>query len=471
MDRRLLFSALFCLLAVVGRTPAAQPEPVEGELFDQTDDANQPPAPQRSPNQGKNGAKAPPIIYDGTGDASGDILMDADGGGYPSGCGADGCMDGGCGDCCDGCCGGCCDSCCGDCCCGSCGCGWYGRADALGFWVRGQTLPPLLTTSPPGTPQSGAGVLPNADVLVPQERVNGDGRVGGRFSIGRYGDCCTGCGFEANFLVLENQSQSFSASSSGTPILARPFFNTLTAAPDAVLVAFPGVVAGSISGRTSNSVLGAEANFRHRVWDCGCKNLDFIGGYRFFRFDEDLQLDTSSTITDPFGNIPLGTTISVDDLIGTENQFHGGQLGMILQRCCGRWNLDLLAKCALGRMNQRAVLRGNTAIVVPGGPSITREGGFLALPSNSGEFEQNRFTAIPEFGINLGCQLNCRWKFNVGYTFIYVPNVLRPGNLIDLNIDPRQFPPSTSAGTQPTFAFNDTDMWLQGINLGLECKF
>jgi hypothetical protein len=49
-------------------------------------------------------------------------------------------------------------------------------------------------------------------------------------------------------------------------------------------------------------------------------------------------------------------------------------------------------------------------------------------------------------------------------------NVVRPGDQIDLNVDPDLFPPAIS-GSQPKFVFRDADIWLQGINVGIECNF
>jgi hypothetical protein len=38
---------------------------------------------------------------------------------------------------------------------------------------------------------------------------------------------------------------------------------------------------------------------------------------------------------------------------------------------------------------------------------------------------------------------------------------MRPGQAIDLNI----------GGTQPTFQYNGSELWLQGVNLGFEINF
>jgi hypothetical protein len=45
--------------------------------------------------------------------------------------------------------------------------------------------------------------------------------------------------------------------------------------------------------------------------------------------------------------------------------------------------------------------------------------------------------------------------------------VARPGDQIDLDVDPVQFPPPTGTGARPQFLLRTSDYWAQGINLGL----
>src|SRR5262245_48917534 len=62
---------------------------------------------------------------------------------------------------------------------------WYWiRADYLGWWLTGSRLPLLVTSSPPGTPRSQAGVIgaPGTQVLFGNETVNDDFRSGVRIT-------------------------------------------------------------------------------------------------------------------------------------------------------------------------------------------------------------------------------------------------------------------------------------------------
>lgn len=347
----------------------------------------------------------------------------------------------------------------------------WGRAEYLVFWVRGANTPPLVTTSPDGTPVGTAGVLPNAQILFGNERINTEGRSGGRFTLGYWFDPCQTLGIEDTFFFIGDGNDSFFASSSGSPILARPFFNTQTDAQDALLIAFPQIVVGDIRVSSSRNVGANEVNLRRALYiDC-CRRLDVLAGYRLLYLSEGLHVRSNTVSIDPQSSVPVGTTFAIDDLFNTRSQFNGGQLGFNLQYMRGCWTLDLLAKLALGGVSQRVTINGSTVRTLPNADPTTFEGGVLALDSNIGTFNRTRFGVMPEIGLNLRYQWSPLWTLSLGYTFIGLTNVVRPGDQIDLSLDPRQFPPPTATGTFPEFAFNDSDLWLQGLNFGIECNF
>ncbi len=121
----------------------------------------------------------------------------------------------------------------------------------LGWWQDGMQLPPLVTTSvDPEVPREEAGVLtsPSTRILV-GGNVLTDGFNGGRLRFGVWLDRCHTWAVGAEFFRLGRESQGFSATSTGTPILARPFFNTQTGLDDAELVAYPGVLTGTVGVR------------------------------------------------------------------------------------------------------------------------------------------------------------------------------------------------------------------------------
>lgn len=360
--------------------------------------------------------------------------------------------------------------------CGADCCGWgrapglWGRAEYLYWWVRGGATPPLVTTSPDNTPRADAGVLPDAAILFGDERLNKSGRSGGRFTLGYWFNCCDYTGIDTTFLFLGNVNQQYYNSSGGSPILARPFFNVNTELQDAQLLAFPGVVVGSISASSSSRVYGGDVNIRRALFvDCWTR-FDVLAGYRYFRLAEDLGIDTRTTSIDPNSPVAVGTRFAIFDSFQTRNNFNGGQLGVNAQLINGCWTLDLLAKLAIGSTSQTVTINGGTTTTTPNGQTSSATGGVLALDSNIGTYNRNQFAVLPEFGVDLRYQLTPLWRLNLGYTLMVATNVVRPGDQIDLNIDPDQFPPNVG-GTQPKFVFHDSDVWLQGINFGIECNF
>ena len=109
-------------------------------------------------------------------------------------------------------------------------------------------------------------------------------------------------------------------------MLARPFYNVVLDQEDALLVASPGLIVGSINADDSSSVLAAEAYLRSGILAGRGYNLDLVGGYHFLRFDNDLSVFSNSMSIDPGGAVPVGTIIDVLDEFDAENEFHGGTI-------------------------------------------------------------------------------------------------------------------------------------------------
>ena len=60
----------------------------------------------------------------------------------------------------------------------------------------------------------------------------------------------------------------------------------------------------------------------------------------------------------------------------------------------------------------------------------------------------------------------------IGYTFLYLSDVLRPGDQIDPYINVSQLPPGPLEGAAlPQFGFHSTGFWAQGLSFGIEGRF
>jgi hypothetical protein len=330
----------------------------------------------------------------------------------------------------------------------------------------------------------------NTTILFGNSGLDTDTRSGGRFTAGYWLDSCAETAVEGSFFFLGERTPRFAvASSSGFPVLARPFVNANTMRQDVQLTAFPGQARDSITVETPSRLWGAEADLRCKLC-CGCNyRVDLLGGFRYADLDEGLHITENATSEVPFTSetgvpFPAGTNVVVSDRFDTHNQFYGGQVGLDAELRRGRWSLDLRSKVALGDMHEVVNINGNQLLTGPRGvPQQTFPGGLLALSSNSGRHERDRFAVVPEVGFTLGYQLTDRVRVSAGYTFLYLSNVVRPGDQIDPVLDPRRIPnfvhlnpaeaphPGFVNPARPLFAFRETDFWAQGVNFSLEFRF
>ncbi len=110
-------------------------------------------------------------------------------------------------------------------------CGPWGRhwirVQYLPWITKGMSIPPLVTTSPGSTPVQDAGVLglDSTDVILGNGDILDDVRHGARLQIGTWLDTCQWWGLELDLAGLDQKSDGYSRSSTGNPILARPFYN------------------------------------------------------------------------------------------------------------------------------------------------------------------------------------------------------------------------------------------------------
>jgi hypothetical protein len=345
--------------------------------------------------------------------------------------------------------------------------------DYLAWTVKGDKLPPLVTTSPPGTPQAQAGVLgaPGTSVLFGDSTVNDEWRSGLRAQIGYWFDPRRKSGIEGSFFGLEQASTGFNASSGGTPILARPFFDAFFNQQSSSVIAYPGFIAGSVSVSETSRLLGAGALYRQEIGFWGGERFSMLIGYRYLHSSDKLGIFTTSTVTQVNGPIPAGTVFGVNDSFDASSNFHGLDLGIIGELTHGPWMLEWRAKVALGANFNEAQINGSTSINV-GGVTTTLPGGLLALSSNIGSFSQARFAVVPEIALKAGYQFAPGWRVIGGYDLLYWTGVQRAGNLIDTTVNSNLIPPGTGPGPQrPQAQFNSSPLLAQGFSAGVRYEY
>ena len=142
-----------------------------------------------------------------------------------------------------------------------------------------------------------------------------------------------------------------------------------------------------------------------------------------------------------------------------------------MRRCY--WSLEVLANLSLGSTRSHMTIDGETVVTPPLGPAqVYPQGAMLALPTNMGTLEQTAFTVIPELGVNVGLDLTCRMRATFGYSLLYWSRVARPGDMIDTDVNPTQFPTGSLEGfPAPRRRCAFSDYWAQGLSIGLDYRF
>jgi hypothetical protein len=344
----------------------------------------------------------------------------------------------------------------------------------LMWWVEGSRTPALVTSGIGGS--TGALGDLGTEVLFPTTMLNSDMRHGARAGAGCWFDDAGQIGIEGDYLILLKASEDFSVSGDGNPVLARPFFNVVSGLEDSHVFAFPAVASGSIGISSDSRLQGAGLWFRKAILetndfrcdgnDLSGTRVDFLAGYRFVQLDEGLLISESFEAAGP-------TRFDLYDSFAAENTFHGANLGVVAEIRRWAFSLELLMQLALGHSSAKVVIDGATTTTVGAGAPVVSDGGLLALTTNSGSYTQNELAVIPELGVSVGCNITERLRATFGYTFIYWSRVARPGEQIDRNLNPTYFPNNGPAvgAPQPEFTFVTSDMWIQGMNFGLDYRF
>lgn len=325
----------------------------------------------------------------------------------------------------------------------------WGRAEYLGWWTSGMRLPALVTTNPDAAPTLAD---PDTVILFGGEEVNRDARSGGRFTLGVWLDPCATRGLEATYFGLGSQSTSFYADSDGFDRLGRPFFNIEEGEADVHLISDPNPLrTGFVSASAETKFQGIEVLFRRGVKRCPNSHVDLLVGWRWMQLKDDLFIRES---------VDQGP-LELFDQFDASNNFHGVEFGVEAERpltCC--WTLATVGKLAIGNTY--------SSVRIDGAQTGEPDQGLLALDSNSGTHKRESFASVVELGVSVKRRFACGLEATFGYSLVYWSDVLRAGDQVDLDLDPRQVPPEPVAATHPQFPGCQTDFWAQGLHFGLE---
>jgi Putative beta barrel porin-7 (BBP7) len=343
-------------------------------------------------------------------------------------------------------------------------------AEALLWWFKDSPAPvPLVTDGLVGQP--------GTKTFLGGEDLDTGANPGFRLTAGYA--FTERWGVEGSFFYIPSRSTSQSVSSSGqlgSTDLIVPFIDATTGRENGTEISFSPIFRGSATETLSNNLMGADLNATWALSPSGPWRVDLLGGFRWLRLHETYTLTTSSPFIPPFPQDIWNTTDEFD----TINNFYGAQAGVRARFDWKGFFTSATVKFAMGAMVQSAEISGSlvTNDNTNFGPTQTFLGGYFALPSNIGNHTRTVFAVVPEIGLNIGYQITSWASVFVGYTFLYTNNVLRPGNQINRTINTSQDTAYTEnpaaklqGPAQPSFKFNSSDFWAQGINVGLAFRF
>jgi hypothetical protein len=131
--------------------------------------------------------------------------------------------------------------------------------------------------------------------------------------------------------------------------------------------------------------------------------------------------------------------------------------------------VEMTGKVGFGQTVEVVEVSGQSVALRPGVPLPvvqTFQTGVLGQPSNAGKFTRSAFAVLPEASLKVGYRFKDRSRLYLGYNFLYLSDVVRPGDQVDRSADP-----AGGVAARPAPLFAETDFWLQGLLFGLEFRY
>jgi hypothetical protein len=342
---------------------------------------------------------------------------------------------------------------------------WFG-ADYLWWRAKGGLVPPLVvgvyTSAHPPLPAD-----PRLAFPVSDDRINGDLKSGYRLRGGVWLDKPDGTGVEVIYTAFLDTERVNSFFGNSNVILARPFIDVIQRNPALMRLSDPNVgLEGIAQVRSTFDSDGVELNVLPRGPAMIGEEMHWIVGLRYWTLGESLLIDSASAAN--------GLRVSDFDSFSTRNRFFGPQVGGNWHWDRGRFGIDLSMKLAVGAMTQDTTIDGGSTAMLASGARLDRPGGLLALSSNIGDYSRVRLAAMQDAALNVSYRLTDNMQLRLGYEFVRASSVLRPGQQIDLGVNPALLPFNAGPASGPIRPWYRPDgevFWMHGVNLGLAVQF
>jgi hypothetical protein len=346
----------------------------------------------------------------------------------------------------------------------------WGGVDGLLWWTKSAPLPIPVVTTGPASQGASAGNLGMPGTVSLNGRLHPDFSGGARLFLGGWFGPDHVLGLDGSLFYLGRQSGGFSVldrTGTGNFVINEP----LIGAPFITQVSAPGSATGGVAVGDTSRFWGGDVNLLYNLYRGNGWTVNLLGGYRFLELDETLTIASNSTVlstvtfTDGQNNTlvtaPPGSAIAVIDRFGVRNEFNGGQIGANFQYLWGRWSVDGVAKLGIGATHEVISINGVTNVYPVNDFPVPLAGGNFANVQ-MGRYARDRFALAPEAQLKVGYQLLPSLRGQVGYDFLYLSNVVRPGNQIDNVYD---------GVTRPAVPWNTSSYWGQGLTLSVQFSY
>jgi hypothetical protein len=346
---------------------------------------------------------------------------------------------------------------------------WVGL-EALVWWSKSQPLSVPLITTGPAFQGADAGALGAPGTRSLDRPLDFGAQGGMNLYFGSWFTYAHQIGWDASLFFLGQQNTAFGAfdrSGNGNFVINTP----VAGAPFVTQVSAPGVESGNSTVTATTRLYGAEVNALFNIFrTCGW-TLNLEGGFRYYELDESINVTSNSqlfvptTYFDNFGNVlafaPPGSTVTVVDQFNTHNNFYGGQVGAQLQYSMNRFFFSGAAQIALGDMHETVTVNGFTNVFPVNNNPVSLQGGNFAT-NQIGTFQMNKFAWAPQVRLNVGYQFTPFIRGMIGYNFLWISSVARPGNQIDNTFD---------GVSHPLVPMTQSSYWAQGLTFSLQFNF
>jgi Putative beta barrel porin-7 (BBP7) len=341
---------------------------------------------------------------------------------------------------------------------------WAG-AEYLLWWPKGAPLPPLVVSSRNDVPRYGS---PSTTLLAgggtDQSLSSSGGRIGWGFTINE--DRTAALAASYTFFAGRSRSNAV-ADVLEARTLGRPITDPNTGNETSLAISSPKQGAGYTQISASSRVTGWEVMGLINLIDGPQTRIHALAGYRYFQANEGLRIDQVS-------NVYNRGTIAIADEFSTQNQFHGGLLGLTADIVHGPMFLELTGKISLGQVGQTVRIQGESVSL--NAPVHRWPTGFLAQPSNIGQSYHSTLAILPEAMLKVGYRFENQSRLFLGYNLIYLSEAVRPGEQVDRTLDVANVPLfgaglSSTTTDRPGTAFLRSDFWIQGIVVGFEYRY